>query len=303
MSKVYEALKKAERERKKKMTHPELSPNKPVYKEGIETKDKREDKKRVKDQERAEWTESSKIKKREIIDKKVSDLLVTLKDPSSQSADQFMKVCARMLQQRQRGKRIVLIASSLPQEGKTMVAANVGIGLARLPNTNVTLIDADFRKPDLHKILGISIDKGLREYMEDGADISEIYYHTSIPHFFFIPGGKSHPQPDEILSSDKVKRLIDELQVEHPEGYIIIDTSPMLLSAEPEILLDYVDSVIMVVRYGKTQSDSLQRALHSLDKKKVLGIIFNKVDLTFLSNKHGYYKYPYYNSRKAMRRS
>jgi protein-tyrosine kinase len=281
MSRIYEALKKAEKERKKKTTQlVELSPGKAVDEEKIE------------DKQKAAWTEILKAEE-EVVEGQVNDLLVTLRDPLSQSADQFMKVCVRMVQNGQDRKR-VLITSPLPQEGKTMATANLAIGLARLPDTHVTLIDADLRKPELHKVLGASVDKGLNEYLEDGADFSEIYYDTSIPRLFIIPGGKAYSQPERILSSDKLQRLLKELQAKHPKGYIVIDSPPILLSTEFEILLNHTDSVIMVVRYGKTPRDNLRRALDVFDKRKVTGIIFNQIDQGLLINRFisakGYYR-------------
>jgi capsular exopolysaccharide synthesis family protein len=271
MSRVYEALKKAEKERKKKTTGMKTSVNK---------------------RERTVLAEIVKAEK-EVVADQVNELLVTLRDPLSHSADQFMKVGARMLQdgvQHDGQQRVVLITSALPREGKTMATANLAIGLASLPDTFVTLIDADLRKPELHKMLGISVDKGLSDYLEERADISEIYYDTPIPRLFIIPGDEAYSQPARILSSDKVQRLLEKLQAMHPKGYTIIDSTPMLLSPEFEILLNLVDSVIMVVRYGKTQKDSLQRALGLLDKKKIRGIIFNQTELNGRVSAGDYYR-------------
>jgi protein-tyrosine kinase len=276
MSRVYEALKKAEKERKKKTTQFKVSTGKPVSEEGIEEKEGKQ---------RGALTE---ILREEVVEGQINDLLVTLKNPLSQSSDQFMKIGVRMVQNGQRGKRTILITSAFPQDGKTVIASNVGIGLARLPDTNVTLIDADLRKPRLHKMLGISVDKGLSEYLEGRADISEIYYDTPVPRLFIIPGSEAYAHPERILSSDKVKKLLEELQAKHPKGYVVIDSSPLFFTAEPEILLNCVDSFIMVVRYGRTQRDNLQGALGLLDKRKVRGIIFNQVDQGF-STRNNYY--------------
>jgi capsular exopolysaccharide synthesis family protein len=277
MSRVYEALKKAEAERKQKIARTEVSTVKPAYEE------KKKDKKRI-DKEQAKRYEGLQIAEK-IAEDQANDLLVTLQDPLSQSADQFMKVCIRMVQNGLHSKkRVVLITSPLPQDGKTMIASNLAIGLASLPDTHVTLIDADLRKPGLHKMLGVSINKGLNEYLEQKADMSEIYYDTPVPRLFIIPGNKAYAHPEKIFSSKKVQRLLKKLQAKHPAGYIVIDSSPLLLSTEPEILLNSVDSVIMVVRYGNTQRDSLRRALGLLDKKKVTGIIFNQVEQGFLTN-------------------
>lgn len=277
MSRVYEALKKADNERKQKITRTEVSTAKPAYEA------KKKDKKRI-DQEKAKRYEGLQ-REEKLVENHVNNLLVTLKDPLSQSADQFMKVCIRMVQNGQHNKkRVALITSPLPQDGKTIIASNLAIGLALLPDTQVTLIDADLKKPELHKMLGVSVDKGLGDYLEQKADISEIYYDTPIPRLSLIPGNNAYAHPEKILSSKKVQRLLKRLQTKHPGGYIVIDSSPVLFSSEPEIILSSVDSVIMIARYGKTQRESLQRALDLLDKKKVMGIIFNQVKQNILTN-------------------
>jgi protein-tyrosine kinase len=284
MSRVYEALNKAEKERKQKTARLRVSAGKPLRGEKIEEKEGKL---------KAPLTG---IFKEEVVEGQINDLLVTLNDSLSPSADQFMKIGVRMVQQNgQPGKKTVLVTSAHPQEGKTMVASNVGIGLARLPDTNVTLIDADLRKPALHKMFGISVNKGLSEYLEGSADISEILYGTPVPRLFIIPGCEAHPHPERILSASKVQKLLKELQGKQPDGYVVIDSSPMFFTAEPEIFLNCVDSVIMVVRYGKTQRANLQRALGLLDKRKVMGIIFNQVDNVFFK------KNDYYHSLKRER--
>jgi capsular exopolysaccharide synthesis family protein len=304
MSRVYEALKKAEQERKQKITQTEVSTAKSVYEE------KKKDKKKIV-KEKVKRDEGLQIAEK-IAEDQAHNLLVTLQDPLSYAADQFKKVCIRIVQNGQdSNKRILMIMSPLPQDGKTMIAStqdgktmiasNLAISLASLPDTHVTLIDADLRKPGVHKMLGVSVNKGLAEYLEQKANISEIYYDTPIPRLFIIPGNEAYAHPEKILSSKKVQRLLKKLQTKHPEGYIVIDSSPMLLSIEPEILLNSVDSVIMVVRYGNTQRDSLQKAMGLLDKKKITGIIFNQVQQGILSDwfngtVNKYYKY--YHPRK-----
>ena len=290
MSRVYEALKKAERERNQKITRTEVS-SKPTYEE------KKEHKKKI-TKENVKSYEGLHIEEK-IAQGQTNDLLVTLQDPLSQPADQFMKVCVRMVQNGVDAKK-VLITSPLPQEGKTMVASNLAIGLASIPNTHVTLIDADLRKPGLHKMLGVTVTKGLRDYLEQRANISEIYYHTPVPQLFIIPGSEAYSHPERIFSADKIQKLIKRLQIKYPKGNIIIDSPPMLLSAEPEILLNCVDSIIIVVRYGKTQRDTLQSTLGLIDKKKVGGIIFNQVDKGFFANWFNRINTNYYyHSRKS----
>ena len=233
MSRVYEALKKAEAERKGPVGFTE---------EGKEV--------------------------HLIEDLKLSDILVTLKEPKSQAAEQFKKVCIHILQNSLAEKKTILITSALPLEGKTITAANLAIAFAQTPEIYAILIDADLRKPNLHKLLGISIDKGLRDYLEASAPISEIFYKTSIPKLSLIPAGRASKSPVELLSSPRMKNLINELRETYPRSYIIIDSTPILLTSESDILLNQADGIIVVVQYGKTQRDALERSLKFWIKKR-----------------------------------
>jgi len=257
LSRVYEALKKAEAERKGS----------------------------------ARFTKEEGTEVHLIEDLKLSDILVTLKEPKSQAAEQFKKVSIHILQNSLAEKKTILIASALPLEGKSVSAANLAIALAQTPEIYAILIDADLRKPNLHKLFGVSIDKGLRDYLERSVSLSEILYKTSIPKLSLIPAGRPAKSPVEFLSSPRIKSLINELRERYPKSYIIIDSTPILLTSESDILLNQVDRIIIVVQYGKTQRDALERSLKFLDKKKIVGIIFNKVDYKLLRYNYGYSHY------------
>jgi len=257
LSRVYEALKKADAERKGSVRF---------------TKE--------------EGTEVHLIE-----DLKLSDILVTLKDPKSQAAEQFKKVCIHILQNSPAEKKTILITSALPLEGKSVSSANLAIVFAQTPEIHAILIDADLRKPNLHKLLGVSIDKGLRDYLEGSVPFSEIFYKTSIPKLSLIPAGRPLKSSVELLSSFRMKSLINELRERYPKSYIIIDSTPILLTSESDILLNQADGIIVVVEYGKTQRDALERSLKFLDKKKIVGIIFNKVDYKLLRYNYGYSHY------------
>jgi len=222
---------------------------------------------------------------------KINDFLVALKDPESQAAQQFKKVCIHILQGSLPERKTILIASSLPSEGKSVVAANLAIGLAQTPETEAVLIDADLRKANLHKLMGISIDKGLKDYLEEKAISSEIFYKTSIPRLLFIPAGRPSKHPEELLSCSRMKDLINEIKEKYPKCCIVIDSTPILFTSESDILFNQADGVIIVVQYGKTQRDALERSLKFLDKKKIIGIIFNRIDYKLLQYKYGYSSY------------
>jgi len=269
MSRVYEALKKAEAE---------VSLEKTILKP--------QEKVSVLDQK-------GKIALPEEIDSS----LVILTDPKSQAAEQFKKLRTRILQYSQGKNLTILITSSFPLEGKSFTIANLAVAFAQKPESYALLIDADLRKPSIHKILGIKAQYGLSEYLEGKTELSNVFYKTFIPRLSLIPAGNSSTHPAELLSSQKMKNLVEEVKNRYPDRYIFIDSTPLLITSEPDILADQVDGILLVVQYGKTQQDTLKRTLTLLEGKKIWGMVFNKVNPKSIKYKYNYSSYYYYKKK------
>ena len=267
MGKIYEALRRAEQERTRRWDLP-VAPEESAFKEI------------------AKEIGKDAVERQKVFDGPVNKLIVTAKHPLSQATEQFKKACIHILQCREEDKRVFAVTSSLSREGKTTVCANLAVSLSQLPETPTILVDADLRNPRLHEIMDIFVDKGLRDYLEDNADVSEICYKTPFPRLLAIPAGGVCTNPAEVITSAKMRRLIEELKNRYPDAVIIVDSTPLLLTAEPSTILHVVDSIILVVLYGKTKRQSLERVLHSLDKRKVLGIIFSQVDSKLLEDRY-----------------
>ncbi len=267
MSKVYEALKKAETERFfEEMKKEGPSPSAKSY---INSK-------------QAVVSDSLKG---------IDDVLIILTDPESQAAEQFKKLRTRILQRSKDKNQTLLITSSLPEEGKSVTVANLAISFALNPNTHALLIDADFRNPTLHRFFKLQYQYGLSDYLEGKVEISKIFYKTFVSKLSLIPAGHSKLHPSELLASDKMKNLIKEVKERYPDRFIFIDSTPMLITSEPDILANQVDGTLIVVCYGKTQQDALKRSLDLLKENSVWGIVFNKVNPKSMRYRHSYYYY------------
>jgi len=188
--------------------------------------------------------------------------------------------------------RTLLIASALPSEGKSMVATNLAISIAQGVREHVLLVDCDFRKPTLHKLLGMAPEKGLADYLSGNADLSEIFLKTKIPKLTLMSVGEKPSNPVDLLASVKMKHLMEELRDRYEDRYIIFDSSPIQLTTEPMVLLSQVEGVIMVVKAGKTNREILLRIIQDIEKKKLLGVVLNGLEKS-LSNSY-YYNYYYY---------
>lgn len=189
--------------------------------------------------------------------------------------------------------RTLLITSALPLEGKSMVAANLAVSLAQGVNEHVLLVDCDFRNPDVHRLFGLTPQKGLADYLSGNAEIPEILLKTDTPKLTVLPVGKRPSNPLDLLASDKMKHLIQELRTRYNDRYIIFDSTPVQITSEPMVLLSQVDGILVVVKAGKTNREMVQRVIHDMERKRLLGIVLNGIEKT-LTNKEYYHYYRYH---------
>jgi len=190
--------------------------------------------------------------------------------------------------------KTIMVTSTLPGEGKSTVAANLAITIAQGIGEHVLLVDCDLRRPNLHQILGVSSNMGLTDYLTKDIDLDQVLVKTSIDKLTLLPsGGFSSKHAPELLASEKMKNLISELRTRYEDRYIVFDTTPIHATADPSILATGVDCVILVIMAGKANRDLAAKAIQSLGKQKVAGIVFNGIDQSGLLYKYKY-QYRYY---------
>ena len=226
--------------------------------------------------------------------------LVTLLDPKSFVAEQFRKLRTSIMEHSNSNPpRCILITSSVLGEGKTITAANLAVSIAQGIHEHVLLIDADLRRPTLHKQLGLNPTPGLSDYLTGDIELSHLLVKTSVPKLTFLPAGQVSDKPSELFSSNKMRNLIEEMRSRYENRYIVIDSTPIMSTSEPDILSRQVDGVIFIVRAGKTPREVIQRSLLNLDKKKILGIVFNDVELQTAGYPYSYYRYYSYYGKEG----
>ncbi len=194
-----------------------------------------------------------------------------------------------------KGMKNILVTSPMPSEGKTLVSLNIAITLAHA-GKRILLVDTDLRKPRLHKILDVSYERGLSNFMaaEEGEEsIEGIIADTGIENLSFIPSGPHPPNPAEILGSSRMKEFIDD--VSKMFDHVIFDTPPTVNASDSSILAQNVDGVVLVVRSFSTERDIALRARDLLRgaQVKILGTVLNNVDVP-RSGYYGYGSYYYY---------
>ncbi|MGA1869142.1 MAG: polysaccharide biosynthesis tyrosine autokinase [bacterium] len=207
-------------------------------------------------------------------------------------AEQFKTIKIR-IQHPENGNapRTLLICSAFANEGKSTVSTNLAISFAQGLNDHALLMDCDLRKPDLHNLFGLSPEKGVVDYINGNAELPEILLKTGIPKLTLLPVGKSPSNPVDLISSQRMIELIQELKCRYKDRYIIIDSSPIHLTTDPMVLIKQVDGVILVVKANKTDKKIVLKITQDINKKKLLGIVLNGLGKC-LSSRY-YYNYSY----------
>ncbi|MBZ5545618.1 MAG: CpsD/CapB family tyrosine-protein kinase [Acidobacteriia bacterium] len=209
--------------------------------------------------------------------------------------EEFRSLRSRLYQSRDTAPlRIVLITSALPQEGKTFIAANLAHSIVRQRERRALLIDCDLRWSRLHQLLGTQLSPGLTEYLRGEADELAILQRGPLENLFFIPGGKSASNAAELIANGRLKALLD--RVAPLFDWVILDSPPAIAMSDASLLADMSDGVLMVVAAGKTPFDLAQKTREQFKKARLLGVTLNRVELRSTSNS---YYYGYYDGSKS----
>ena len=188
--------------------------------------------------------------------------------------------------------KVILLSSSVPGEGKSFLSVNLGISYS-LTGSRVLLIGGDMRKPVLHKPFGISVRKGLSSYLSGAEELDKVIFNSDFDHLFVMPSGVVPPNPSELLESEVFSKMLNELKNQF--DVIIIDSPPLGLVSDAEILAQYCDMHLFVVRYGVTQKEAVEEVLEKARISgvfKSMGIVFNGIKQKGIG-KYGYYGYNY----------
>ncbi len=190
---------------------------------------------------------------------------------------------------------IVLVTSTQPDEGKTFCAISLAMSMAAERDLTVLLVDADVSKSDVLNTLGIEGNKGLIDVIEDkNMDLSECLLKTNIPNLTILPAGKKHKLTTELLASERMGDIIDEIARRYRDRIIIIDSPPVLASSSASVLALHVGQILYVVEAERTREEELKDALKMIEKSKNINFLLNKTRFTAGRKKFGsYYGYGY----------
>jgi capsular exopolysaccharide synthesis family protein len=200
--------------------------------------------------------------------------LVCLTDSESPAAEAFRLLGVRLRHLR-RGRPLkkVLITSTIPQEGKSMVAANLACTLALRAQSRVLLLEGDLRRPFLWQLFGIERMPGLCEWLQGERSVMTTIYHLEGPGLWLMPAGDATGNPLELLQSGKLPALMEQLAAWF--DWIVIDSPPVLPLADTSVWTRLADGILLITRQGITEKRQLKKGLEAIESKKLIGALLN----------------------------
>lgn len=219
--------------------------------------------------------------------------------PRSQVADQF-RVIKRPLISNAMGKgasvivngNLIMVTSALPGEGKSFTAINLAMSIATELDNTVLLVDADVARPSVMKKLGLPDGPGLLDLvLDESKDMSSMLLKTNIDKLTILPSGTPHARATELLASDAMIRLLDEMARRYTDRIVVFDSPPLLLTTEARVLATHMGQVVVVVQAERTLQSEVRHALATIEACPVKLMLLNQARVT----SKGVYGYGGYN--------
>jgi len=185
---------------------------------------------------------------------------------------------------------VMLVTSSVAGEGKTFTSLNLAISIAMEMDRTVLLVDADLANPGLSRLLRVMDLPGLTErLLDDKVDLKDLLLRTDVPKLTILPAGRRHRRSTELLASNSMKNLLDELATRYPDRVVVLDSPPLLATSEASVLAGQAGQICLVVESAKTPQFLVKEALGLIQHKDRVSLVLNKSKRELLSGPGGYY--------------
>lgn len=210
---------------------------------------------------------------------------VTPNAPRAAIADQY-RVIKRPLIANATGKGAsvvphgnrIMVTSAMPGEGKSFTAINLAMSIAMELDYTVLLVDADVSRPSIMKTLGLPPGPGLLDLLtNDKIEMSDTLLRTNVDKLSLLPSGTPHPRATELLASDAMTDLIEEMGHRYPDRIIIFDSPPLLLTTESRVLATHMGQIVLVVQAEKTLQSQVKHALTTIASCPIKLMLLNQV--------------------------
>jgi len=195
---------------------------------------------------------------------------------------------------------VVMMASAMPQEGKTFTAINLAFSMAREKDINVLLVDGDTPKPQISHLFGAADSPGLLDVLEDGKlDVGSLILPTDVPGLALLPAGKRRENATELLASERMRALVTRLGERDPRRIVLLDSPPLMLTTESRALAAVAGQIVLVVRAAHTAQQTVLDALSYLEGRSVALVLNQNMNAA----PTGYYYYGYGETGDAQKES
>ena len=186
---------------------------------------------------------------------------------------------------------LILVTSSIPGEGKSYTSVNLALSISLEMDNTVLLVDCDVEKQGVSRMLGLEGVSGLVDVLgDDSLSIGDVLLQTDIPNFRVVSAGKHNEYYAEMLASQRMVELVDEIAGRYTDRIIIFDGPPLLPTPQTQILAGLVGQVVFIIEAGKTPQTFIEDALRMIPKEQAIGLVLNKTEgLSERGNYYGYY--------------
>ena len=191
---------------------------------------------------------------------------------------------------------MIMVTSSLPEEGKTFTALSLAMSIALEKDTTVLLVDADVINPSLSRFLNIQENIGLTDYLQEpDIELGNVIINTDLENLRVLPAGSQYTESTELLASERMERLIQELSERYHDRVVLFDSPPLLLTSQAIVLSHLMGQIVVVVEAEKTPKTVVKEAVELLDADQAIGLVLNK---TKKFSRNSYYG-TYYGSQES----
>lgn len=185
---------------------------------------------------------------------------------------------------------LIMVTSSLPGEGKTFVSVNLAMSLAMELDTTVLLVDADVSRPSVLTRLGLPQAPGLLDLLTDSSlGMSDVLLRTNVDNLTLLPAGRPQGRATELLASEAMMRLLDEMASRYADRILVFDAPPLLPSTESRVLATHMGQVVVVVEADHTHEKTVAQTMATIESCPVVMPLLNKISRSEVGSYYGYY--------------
>jgi receptor protein-tyrosine kinase len=222
--------------------------------------------------------------------------MITPDDAKSQIAEEFRIIKRPLIMNAFQGtfpagrnRNLIMVTSTFPGEGKSFCSINLAMSIAMEMDHRVLLVDADVAKPSLPGYLGLDADPGLLDVLLDSSlTLSDVIIKTNVEKLTVLPAGRGHRHATELLASEAMSRLLQELASRYSDRIVIFDSPPLLATTESRVLAGRVGQIVMVVEAQRTAQEALREALQQIESCELISLLLNKSKVYSGADSYGY---------------